>query len=109
MFFSNGRNGARINFILWVVTLCVATGFWVKGPPSDLGRFLVWVSMVAGVAWITFDLILFQTKLDKIKRLHQRLEELKDPAIPDIKDAVDREIEKEARPIQKKLEIILEE
>ncbi len=109
MFFSNGRDNARINFILLVVTLGFGTAICVKGLPLDWGNFVLCVSVVAGAAWIMFEWSFPETKLDKIKRLHQRLEELKDPAIPDIKDAVDREIEKEARPIRKKLENILEE
>ena len=109
MFFTEGRDNARINFVLLWVTLGFGTAICVKGLPSDWGHFVLCVFVVAVVAWILFGCLFPESKLDKIKRLHQRLEELKDPAIPDIKDAVDREIEKEARPIRKKLENILEE
>ncbi len=97
MFFSNGRDNARINFILLVVVICVGTVICMKGLPSDWGHFVLCVFVVAGVAWMMFEWFFPETKLvDTMKRLHQRLEQLNALGISDITDAVDRE--KEAGP-----------
>ena len=67
----------------------------------------MWIGVLAGVGWLLFDYYFPESKLEKIKRLHHELKQIENQTVDDdprVRDAVQREIDREARPVRKELE-----